>query len=282
MAGPYVEIRDVGKKITVAQSKQGWTNMELGDRLGISDDYVIRLKSGARRLTQKRFVKLCELLQPDEAAWRADLESFGKKLGYSRDEITTIIKASLPGVDFHSRIRSRTRLAQVFESIGGFWEVYYYSLAENRRIVARDICVIRKVNAERYIECQLWDGKKNYTGWGFPTVSNHLHFVFEKDPLYDETIVCLTNCPTQQTSKLYGVSLALSGPFDGRLLPAATKIVCNYLGKDWNLEKTWLARATYLTEKAMRKTAELRLIIPDISNEVQDKEVPYVLRVKKG
>ncbi len=124
-------IPDLGEKITLLL-KSGRTSVnteaQLLIGLGIGKDFLSRIKGGTRNLTDERFVKLCKLFNIEQKEWYSPLEAFGSKLGFTRYQIALITRKPVPGIDFQSRIAERRIVENLFQSMEGFWQSFYYSV----------------------------------------------------------------------------------------------------------------------------------------------------------
>jgi transcriptional regulator with XRE-family HTH domain len=294
----YIHIPNFGAKIDLLLRSDRFairTNAKLSEELGVEPDYLSRIKSGTRPLTEENFLTLCRLYNLEQRVWLLDIETFGKRLGFSRKQVSLIAKKPLPGIDFASRIRDERIINDTFDLIGGYWESYYYSVSTtDKRRICRDLLIIRRVNEDAYIECELKDVAFSYSGWCFP-IKNHFYIVLEKDRLFNEIIVYATNLPDRQPPKLYGIMLCISGGVDDtHAFPSAAKVVCKYIAKDKEEVRAIYKLAdsvnveSFLREKVARyldpedeEDSEIKKIAADIANNIDDDMVPFALRMAK-
>lgn len=166
------------------------TEAQLIHGLGIGKDMLSRIKSGTRVLSDDRFVKLCKLFNLEQKEWFSPLEVFGAKLGFTRYQIATITGNHIPGIDFQCRVAERKVVENLFRTMEGFWQSFYFSVSKLDKVAVRqDILHVKRVNEDGFIECDLKDSHCLYVGWCFPTTNAKLYLVMEKDELFDEIIV---------------------------------------------------------------------------------------------
>lgn len=229
-----IKIDSIGEKISLLLRSDRFKikrEVDLKLALGIEDDYFTRIKNGTRPLSESIFIKLCNVFGIEQRRWFDSLAAFGEYLGYSRFEIISITGSTLPGFDFHSRIKDRDTVDKIFEVIGGFWESYYYSVSRlDEVLISKDLVHIERVSPDMCMNCSVHDGHFSYKGLCFP-IKNHLCFLLEKEKLFNEVIFYLTNLPDRDPPKLNGVILCLSGGVDEfASYPAASYVAFRYLG----------------------------------------------------
>ena len=157
---------------------------QLRQHLKIGKDMLSRIKAGTRKLTEDNFLKLCEAFDTKQKFWFLPIHEFGRQLGFTRQQIALIANSHLPGIDFNSRIRGE-RAEAIASVIKGYWESYYYSVSRiDKPIISKDLLIIRDVNEDGYIECEIDDSHFRYSGWCFP-IQSHLYFILEKTDLYN-------------------------------------------------------------------------------------------------
>lgn len=296
--GNNVDITHLAEKLKLvlrSECSDVTTETQLRKRLGIGKDYLSRIKSGVRVISEEMLVKLCEIFSIRQIDWYLPLAQFGEKLGLSRYEISTVSGTRLPGIDLISRDHDNQRVTNLFQIMQGYWESYYYSVSKVGVIlVSRDLLVVQRVTPDSFIECEIVDGGSTYTGWCFP-IPNHLYFVLEKKELFNEVIVYATNLPDRRPPRLYGVILCLSGGVDEHhSFPAAAKVAFRYLGSEneirckHNLETNESVRAFmektvpgYVDPNDDTVEPEVREILASICNVVLPTTIPNALRMSK-
>lgn len=303
MSSP-TNIPDLGEKIALLL-KSGRTSVktesQLLQGLGIGKDMLSRIKGGTRVLSDDRFVKLCDLFNLEQKEWFSPLDAFSSKLGFTRYQIALITGKQVPGIDFQSRIAERRVVENLFRTMEGFWQSFYYSVSKLDRIAVRqDIMHVKRVNEDGFIECDLKDSHCLYVGWGFPITNAKFYLVLEKEGLFDEIIIYCTNLPERMNPRLYGVILCLSGGVDSvQAVPCAAKCAFRFLGREEEVRKQFGwgksidVRAKLFEEQSKyifpddfanpkndeeRETAQ---IIRDISNVIPADQVPSSLRMVK-
>jgi hypothetical protein len=228
-------IPDFGKKFRIAMHSSSFTGGEndILNLLGVQKDYFGRLKSGHRAVSDKILVQLSKAFNINHALWHSNIELFGRSLGLSRREISTIAQVTLPGIDFVSRIKDDDQINSLFELVEGYWESYYFSVSNKQRLaVSRDLLIVRRKNEDNFIECEIVDGHFKYIGYCFP-VWNQLYFILEKYQILNEMIVYCVNRPDRYTPVLYGVILCVSGGVEKSMdaYPSSARVAFRYLGK---------------------------------------------------
>jgi len=224
--------------------------------------------------------------------WYKGLEAFGESLGFSRKQIAAVAGEPLPGIDFLSRLKDKGIVNDIFNSISGYWESYYYSVSRiDKKLISRDILIVKKINDDDYIECEIIDGYFTYVGWCFP-IKSHLYFILEKVPLFNEIIVYATNHPDRKPPRLYGVILCLSGGLDETAShPSAAKVAFRYIGKEHDVREKYNIDSSenleeYLKDNIakhidpdMEEDGDLKRLYKDIENNIPD--IPFALRMTK-
>lgn len=287
-----VVVQDMAKKLKLLLVKLRKTDKELTDvKLREKVDESLResnwtkIKSGTRYLTDQQFKTLSKLSEVSRRDWQElDFLKFGRKLGLRKNEIGDATNIFFEGIDFLSRQREDSSVSDLFDLIKGYWGIYYYCVGKKEKSVARDLCIIRRVNGAKFIRCELYPLPQiSFLGWAFQTRGNHLYFIFEKQKFGNEIIVCLMNRPMVgpmegEPAELYGISLCLSGGYgNGQSLPSATKIVCK---KIFSLDEVTEEQErrlkndfpVYLNPRKVDKE-----ILAQISNEIKHDDLPFAL-----
>lgn len=288
-----LSIPDFGSKLELllaSKRSKIRTHNQLSQLLRIGYDYLMRIKNGTRTLSEENFVTLCDTFQLTQEQWFLDLETFGRVLSFSRMQVAQLTKSPLPGIDFSSRIRDRRIVDGVFHLIEGYWESFYFAVSHDRHCIARDLCIMRRVNDDCFIECEIIDHDFTYAGHCFP-IKNHLYLMCEKTKIFNEIIVYVTNLPDRIPPKLFGLILCLSGGVEGtRSVPSAAKIAFRYLGKDESALREHFAIApevdveTYLRRtipKVVDPCHEPDPLFAEISNAIATDAVPFALQMMK-
>lgn len=198
--------------------------------LGCELDYARRLLGGSRRLRPLHTGVIRELLQigdldldlsPRELAIELDLpRSAGDRLRRH------------PGLDLLSRTTDKRSVAQLFGLVAGYWQQTWWSFSKtDEQALGVGVCRIDGIDENAFITCRIHDVVGSYSGILFPVV-NHLYFILERDSLFDEIFMCITNRPDRVPPVLRGIGLGLSGGLDEmHSAPAAGKIAFRYLGR---------------------------------------------------
>lgn len=290
----HIPVPDLGAKIDLllrTERKGIRSNSALSRLLEIEADYLSRLKNGTRVLTEKKFLELCDTFDVTQKEWFEELEVFGERLGFSRKQIASISGKPLPGIDFLSRIRDKGIVNGIFDMIEGYWESFYYSVSRtDKRVISSDLLIVRRINDDEYIDCEIIDGSFTYSGWCFP-IKSHLYFILEKVPLFTEIIVYATNLPDRQPPRLYGVILCLSGGVEETSsYPSAAKAAFRYIGNDEKARKKYNIDPSENVEDFLKKTIP-RYIDPEEEKDEETKKIfkiianniiriPFALRMK--
>jgi len=145
----------------------------------------------------------------------------------------------------------------VFDSLQGYSEVYYYSMNErgkiNKALLALDRCEVRQIDEERcdysdhIITCRILECDFDYKGVCFPT-ANKIVFMVETMEVRGEIVTIYTNKQTMHNDMLYGIGLGLDtntvAPF-----PCATRVVIKYIGQKDDVLKDYNNDEDKLREK---------------------------------
>ena len=296
-----ISINDLAEKIALAlrgnaTARSVKTENELMKELGIGKDYWSRIKNGTRVLPEEKFVKLAGLCGVEEKVWFHPLTDFGRYLGLSRWEIAAIARTPVAGIDFASRIKDPDIVGNIFNAIEGYWESFYFSVSRNdQAVVSKDLFIVRRINQDQFIECEIIDGFFHYVGWAFP-IAGHLYFVLEKsEDLNNEIIMYATNHPDRKPPRLFGVILCVSGGVEAtHKFPSASLCAFRYLGSSTEMlrrRKVDSVKAldeilrkeipTYVDPKDPSLDADTREIVGTISNLIGPDTVPSALRMTK-
>ena len=268
------------------------TNSELCGILNVQADYLCRLKNGTRTLSEQNLQKLCVAFGLKQSDWFEELEGFGAGLGYNRKQIALIARRPLPGLDFASRIKDRETVENIFRVMEGYWDSFYFSVSRNDcRLVSKDLMIVKRVNSDGFIECEIADGAFTYSGSCFP-IKNHLYFILERVTLVTEIITYITNWPERQPPRLYGIILCLSGGIqETSSYPAAAKVAFRYLGRDSDVRRNFKLKKGEDVDTFLRRTvpsyldpdteldADMRQIVHDIDNLIPAGSLPSALRM---
>jgi transcriptional regulator with XRE-family HTH domain len=267
------------------------TNNQLCQKMNVGHDYLSRLKNGTRTLTEENFLKLCTIFKLLQKVWYEELESFGDRLGFSRKQIAIITQRPLPGIDFSTRIKDTRLILDTFKVIEGYWESFYYSVSSVDDVrISRDLCVMKSVNEDGFIECDIVDPQFTYTGWCFLSKSN-LYFAVEKESLKNEIAFYITNMPDRWPPRLSGIiSCISSGQNTIHSYPSAAKIVFRYLGKNiQELRRKYKVDPSEDIDKYLRKNIPSLIdpekkpddLFKDIENTLLKSQRPLALRMDK-
>ena len=307
-----IKIHDFGLKLELVLRSGKTTFKKHSDILkkmsGVSPDYFSRLKKGQRSLSENVFIKIVELTGDTglkDRDWYQDITMFGKKLGFTSVEIRKITGEKITGVDFLSRNRDKNNLTNIHKVIAGYWESFYYSVSTfDVQKISVDLLIIGDLNDDGFMHCKVIDGTSTYVGHCFPTQSNHLYFILEKQEIHDEIIVYMMNRPERAVEPiLNGVILCASGGVQDMVpMPCAARVAFRYLGNSETTEESLridiptflkeqnetiedaLARlipgylvANTITEKHPRYFAVKKII----DNEIKHDQIPYALRMDR-
>jgi hypothetical protein len=135
-------IPDLGAKIDLllrSDRSEIRTNTHLYRALNITSDYLSRMQSASRPLTEEKLLRLCDIFNLKQKDWYVDLETFGKQLGFSRKEIARIAGIPLPGIDFASRLKDKAMIDSLFDVITGYWESYFFLFLQRKRVLSVEI-----------------------------------------------------------------------------------------------------------------------------------------------
>jgi hypothetical protein len=266
--------------------------------LGCDLDYARRLLGGTRRLRPRHVGVIRDLLKIDDL----DLELSPRELAIDLDLPRSAGNRFLrqPGFDFLSRTNDRRAVAQLHGIVAGYWQQTWWSFSKTgEQAIGVGLCRIDAIDDNNFITCRIHDVHESYSGVIFP-VLNHLYFFLEKDKLFDEIVVCITNRPDRAPPFLRGICLCLSGGLDEmHQAPASGKIAFRYLGRtaadlgpefgelpdEPSLEQH-LVRALrrYITKPELAALSEselARLQIHRLDNTVAPDAIPFALRARE-
>lgn len=296
--GEHVRVPDLGAKLDLLLRSGRYgiqSNAKLSEALGIGQDYLSRLRGGTRILTEENFLRLCKIFDLEQRVFLDDLETFGKRCGFTRREVALVTRNPLPGIDFSSRVKDERHTEELFEVIGGYWESFYFAVSKTEeQSISRDLFIVRGIRDDGYIDCEIEDGHFRYKGWCFP-IKSHLYMILEKDRLFNEIIVYATNLPDRTPPRLFGLILCLSGGVhETSSYPCAAKVIFRYIGRDDKeiRSKYGIKRSQqvedYLVKEIPRYLnptdeidADTRKIFQDISNSIPEDLLPFALRMSK-
>lgn len=265
------------------------THKELAKRLEIQPDYLSRLRSGARPLSEGLIAKIAVEFNIELKTFYDKLDAFGRKIGLTRSQISIMTGSPLPGIDFNSRIKDPNVVEGIYNVIKGFWCSYYYSVSSSKeRVISRDLIIIDKVNDDLFIECRVIDSAFSYAGYCFP-IRGHLYFILEKENLFNEIIMYITNHPDREPPVLKGIILCISGGVHGVAAnPSAAKIIFKYLGYTHaNIRKTFPDTPGERIEEYLVKNVPQYIssdvsddyILDAIDNQILHEDLPFALRM---
>ena len=295
----HVIIEDLADKISLLIKSERTAIRHTNDlvfAMNIGKDWVSRLIAGNRRLTEDKFLLLCKAFGTPQATWFMPTVQFGIELGFSRYQINQITKKYVPGIDFGSRIKDPNIVQQTYETMRGYWESFYFSVSKfDRVVVSRDYLIVKKVNEDLYIECEIIDRNVIYAGWCFP-IKGLLYFMLEKEKILNEILFYCTNLPERQPPRLLGTISCVSGGVDTiGAKPAAAKCAFRYLGRDADVRNKYkLADDVNVREYLIQKNidedyyvdpaapdldSETKAIFASISNVVAPAAIPSALVV---
>lgn len=266
--------------------------------LGCDLDYARRLLGGSRPLRPRHVDAIRELLQISDLDLDLSVRELTIDLNLPRSASNRLLQRT--GLDFVSRTSDRRAIAQLFGLLAGYWEHTFWSFSRtDEQALGVSLCRIDGVDENNFITCRLYDFHESYSGFIFP-VLNHLYLIFEKDKLFDEIFVCITNRPDRAPPFLRGVAIGLCRGLDEmHSAPTSGKIAFRHLGRtaadlqtelgelpeEPELEKH-LARTLprYITksELARLNPSELaRLQIHRLDNTVAADATPFALRARE-
>lgn len=269
--------------------------------LGCELDYARRLLRGSRPLRESHRDRIRSLLGLPTLDFDMFVRDLPAMLGLSRARAEELLNPTAGVFDFASRMADTRSARQLFELIGGYWEVVFWSFSRrDQQAVSRELLVVDRVDTNNLLRCRLTDVNFTYSGVIFP-VLQHLYMFLEKERLYDEVCVYLTNRPDRAPPVLRGITLGLSGGVDElHAFPAASKVAFRFLGGTIEeirrhytdapeapdaLEAFLAAKvARYITRQELdRLPAEelARLQISRIDNGIGPDAVPFVLRADR-
>ena len=287
-------IPDFGNKLDLllkTGTKDICTASQLSKLLEIGPDVLSRMRKGTRTVPQRVFSKLCDIYEIEESVWYSDLENFGRHLGLTSQKVSILTGARIPGIDFSSRIKDVRMIGDIHGIIKGYWYSYYYSVSRlGEKYVSRDLLIIKEINEDGFIECEVIDNYFKYIGVCFP-IKGMLYFILEKDELFNEIIVYATNLPDRKPPKLNGVILCLSGGVDEMATyPSASKVAFRYIGRHEDIPKIFDVDGD--VESYMKKNIPAYLrpnedtepenleVYKAIDNRISEDSVPFALRAE--
>ena len=266
--------------------------------LGCDIDYARRLLGGSRRLRPGHVEAIRELLQIGDLDFDLTPRELAIELDLPRSTSYRLLQHA--GLDFLSRASDKRTVAQLFGLVAGYWQQTWWSFSRtDEQALGVGVCKIDGIDENNFITCRIYDPHESYSGIIFP-VLNHLYFMVEKDNLFDEINMCITNRPDRASPFLRGICLGLSGGLDEmHSAPASGKIAFRYLGRttadlraefgdmleEPELEKE-IARALprYISKSELARLSpgELaRLQILWLDNAVGPEAVPFALRARE-
>ena len=224
-------------------------------------DYAKRLLAGSRRLSARHIALIQRLLDQPDLDLFASANRIAADLGLPRSALAT--DDSRPAIDFHSRSDDGRAIRSLFDLIKGYWELAFWSFSrKDKPLISRELCIVDEVGESGLIACRIIDVNFTYSGSIFP-VSGHLYFMLEKDRLYDEVMVLVTNRPDRVPPVLRGINVGLAGGVDDLYsYPCAGRIAFRYLG------------AT--SEDVCRARPELKADDPNFEQRLADSICRYV------
>jgi hypothetical protein len=266
--------------------------------LGCDLDYARRLLGGSRRLRPRHINVIRDLLQIGDLDLELSPRELAIELELPRSAGNRLRQH--PGVDFLSRTNDKRAVAQLFGLVEGYWQQTWWSFSKtSEQALGVGLCRIDGVDENNFITCRIYDVHESFSGIIFP-VLNHLYFILEKDRLFDEIVVCITNRPDRAPPFLRGICLGLSGGLDEiHSGPAAGKMAFRYLGKtgaDMQAEigdtpdepelEQHLVRTVprYISKPELARMSErerARLQINRLDNTVAADAAPFALRVRE-
>ena len=278
----------------------GYEQFELAFQraLGCDLDYARRLLGGSRRLRPRHVEAIRDLLQIGDLDLDLTLRELAIELNLARSASSRLLQH--PGLDFVSRTNDKRAVAQLFGLVAGYWEQTYWSFSKTgEQALGVGVCKIDGVDENNFITCRIYDVHESYSGFIFP-VLNHIYFVLEKDKLFDEIFVCITNRPDRAPPFLRGIALGLSGGLDEmHSAPASGKIAFRHLGRtsaelkaefgdlpeEPDLEN-YLARTVprYISKSELARLSlgdRAQLQIHRLDNTVAADVVPFALRARE-
>jgi hypothetical protein len=266
--------------------------------LGCDLDYARRLLGGTRRLRPRHLSVIRDLLQIGDL----DLDLTPRELAIELDlprSASDRLRQN-PGLDFLSRTSDTRAVAQLFSLVAGYWQQTWWSFSRtDEQALGVGVCKIGAIDESNFITCRMYDVHESHSGIVFP-VLNHLYFIVEKDRLFDEIFVCITNRPDRAPPFLRGICLGLSGGLDEmHNTPASGKMAFRYLGRtaaelrpefgdvpeEPELEK-YMARALsrFISKIELARLSpsdHARLQIHRLDNTVSADAVPFALRARE-
>lgn len=292
-----IDIADFPRKVDLALKAHPSVKnrRQLAVSVRRSEDYLSRIISGTRALTDEHLDDISHALGLAPTVWELDLEDFAQSIGKPLSEVKPekSEKFSTPeDLDFEARIREPKYLRQLYDLIGGYWESYYYSVSKDTELVAsRDLVRIEAPNRRNVLPVTIVDAYFRYHGWCFP-VQHHIYMFLEKQRLLNEVIVYMLNTPHRIPPRLDGLILCKSDGENGfSSVPSAARISFRFLGSEADLMQIEGVSSPnelrdilesrvpgYVTPDG-NHDQELNAIFARIRNTVTDDQLPHALRV---
>lgn len=308
------EVKDFGQKLKlVLRSGKSTKFRALADidkaLKGVSSDYLSRMVSGTRALTEKVFVQIVALFDDiglSAADWHEPIEVFGRRLGLSSSVMTELSGIVAHGIDFRSRNKDEHNLRSVHLLIGGYWESFYYSVSTfGKQRISHDLIVIDPPNAQGLMPCRVLDGSFTYEGHCFPIHNAFLYFMLEKVHVQDEIIVYLVNRPERERNvELDGIILCTSGGVHDKVaVPCAARVALRYLGatREEMVQRFPALRdvsaESFEPELRLKVAGDAGYLEPDsikpsdtrmqkvkslIDNTIRARQIPFAMRMERG
>ncbi|QIL02612.1 hypothetical protein G7078_07295 [Sphingomonas sinipercae] len=273
---------------------------EFQKALGCDLDYARRLLNGTRLLRERHRELIRELLRLPTLDFDATPRDIAVQLNLSSKDALSVMSGGLPGLEFAARTRDLTALSRLSDLVSGYWELVFWSFSRtDTQALSRELCVIERPDEAGLLPCTVHDVNFTYRGVVFPVMS-HLYFMVEKEHLFDEVVVYLTNRPERAPPVLRGISLGLSGGVDEiRSHPTASRCTFRYLGRtaadvrirfpeapdDETDLLDFLRREVprYLTQAELAELSTEQLAALQVSrldNSVPPNAIPFVLQAK--
>ena len=177
--------------------------------LGCERDYLRRILNGSRPLRPKHLAEISVLLglEIDFSVSKRDL---AVRLGLSGEEAGLFLDRPASGLDFISRTTDRKSIENLFALMKGYWECAYRSFSRtDQHAISRELFIVDGINQDNLITCRARDVMCTNTGVIFPVIGQ-LYIMYEKDKVFNEIVVYLTNRPDRSPPVLRGLVLGLS------------------------------------------------------------------------
>jgi hypothetical protein len=263
--------------------------------IGCDPDYARRLLKGSRPLRDNHRDKIRSLLGLPMLDLDVSARDLAVIFGLSRERTEELLSPNFGVFDFASRTADHRSARQLFGLIGGYWELIFWSFSRrDEQAVSRELLIVDRIDPNNLLRCRVTDVNFAYSGVIFP-VLQHLYIFMEKDRLYDEVVVYLTNRPDRAPPVLRGITLGLSGGVDElHAFPTASKVAFRFLGRTAqevrrhypDAPEAFLATkiVCYLTRNEldqMPPEEKARLQVARIDNRIEPDAVPFVLRADR-